>query len=194
MIWRYRNPFSQWQHSFQRKLRFHWLKFLRQRHVAVARQSPVTWYIVIHLSHHWFSCPTSSNHLKQWLNVTETINNKPRGNLNQNTHITKKLTFKMSSAKCRSFCSLIIGLYNNKYRHINIPPVNKPKPVQSQLSGNVTWINYYEVCTFPKNISRGPFYQPIIKHKIRMGVDNHFICLTTTLWGDVSWPLRTRDK
>ena len=27
-IWRCRNPFSQWQRSFQRKLRSHWLKFV----------------------------------------------------------------------------------------------------------------------------------------------------------------------
>ena len=40
-IWRCRKPFSQWQPSFQRKLRSHWLKFLRQRHVAVVRQVPV---------------------------------------------------------------------------------------------------------------------------------------------------------
>ena len=39
-IWRCRKPFSQWQRSFQRKLRSHWLKFLRQRHVAVLRQGP----------------------------------------------------------------------------------------------------------------------------------------------------------
>ena len=35
-----RNPSNQWQRSFQRKLRSHWLKLLRQRHVAVVRQSP----------------------------------------------------------------------------------------------------------------------------------------------------------
>ena len=40
VIWRCRNPFSQWQRSFQRKLRSHWLKFLRRRHVAVVRQGP----------------------------------------------------------------------------------------------------------------------------------------------------------
>ena len=40
-IWRCRKPFSQWQRSFQRKLRSHWLKFLRQRHVALVRQGPV---------------------------------------------------------------------------------------------------------------------------------------------------------
>ena len=39
-IWRCRKPFSQWQHSFHRKLPSHWLKFLRQRHVAVVRQGP----------------------------------------------------------------------------------------------------------------------------------------------------------
>ena len=39
-IWRCRNPFSQWQRSFQRKLRSHWLKFLQQRHVAAVRQGP----------------------------------------------------------------------------------------------------------------------------------------------------------
>ena len=37
-IWRCRKPFGQWQRSFQRKLRSHWLKFLRQRHVAVVKQ------------------------------------------------------------------------------------------------------------------------------------------------------------
>ena len=37
-IWRCRKPFNQWQ---QRKLRCHWLKFLRQRHVAVVGQGPV---------------------------------------------------------------------------------------------------------------------------------------------------------
>ena len=39
-IWRCRNSFSQWQRSFQRNMRFHWLKFLRQRHVAVVRRGP----------------------------------------------------------------------------------------------------------------------------------------------------------
>ena len=39
-IWHCHNPFSQWQCSFQRKLRCHWLKFLRQHHVTVIRQGP----------------------------------------------------------------------------------------------------------------------------------------------------------
>ena len=39
-IWRCGKLFSQWHRSFQRKLRCHWLKFLRQRHVAVVRQGP----------------------------------------------------------------------------------------------------------------------------------------------------------
>ena len=39
-IWSCRNPFSQWMHSFLWKLRSHWLKVLRQRHVAVVRQGP----------------------------------------------------------------------------------------------------------------------------------------------------------
>ena len=36
--WRYRNPFSQWQHNSQWKLRSHWPEVLRQRHIAVAIQ------------------------------------------------------------------------------------------------------------------------------------------------------------
>ena len=39
-IWHCRNPFSQWERSFQRKLRSHWLKFLRQCHIAGVRQGP----------------------------------------------------------------------------------------------------------------------------------------------------------
>ena len=39
-IWRCRKPFSQWQCSFQRKLRSHWVKFLRQRRVAIVKQRP----------------------------------------------------------------------------------------------------------------------------------------------------------
>ena len=39
-IWRCRKNSSQWQCRFQRKLHSHWLKFLRQRHVAVVRQGP----------------------------------------------------------------------------------------------------------------------------------------------------------
>ena len=39
-IWRCRKPFSRWQHSFQRKLRSHWLKFLWQHHVTIVRQGP----------------------------------------------------------------------------------------------------------------------------------------------------------
>ena len=39
-IWRCHKNASQWQHSFQWKLCSHWLKFLRQRHVAVVRQGP----------------------------------------------------------------------------------------------------------------------------------------------------------
>ena len=38
-IWRCRKNSSQWQRSFQWKLYSHWLKFLRQRHVAVVRQA-----------------------------------------------------------------------------------------------------------------------------------------------------------
>ena len=41
VIWRCGKPFGQWQHSFHRKPHCHWLKFLRQRHVAVVRQGPV---------------------------------------------------------------------------------------------------------------------------------------------------------
>ena len=37
---RCRNPFSQWQRSFQRKLRHHWPKFSQQHHVATIRQCP----------------------------------------------------------------------------------------------------------------------------------------------------------
>ena len=40
-IWRCRKNSSQWLRSFQWKLHSHWLKFLRQRHVAVVRQGPV---------------------------------------------------------------------------------------------------------------------------------------------------------
>ena len=39
-ILRCRKNSSQWQRSFQWKLHSHWLKFLRQRHVAVVRQGP----------------------------------------------------------------------------------------------------------------------------------------------------------
>ena len=39
-IWRCRKNSSQWQRSFQWKLRSHRLKFLRQRHVAGVRQGP----------------------------------------------------------------------------------------------------------------------------------------------------------
>ena len=35
-IWRCRNPFSQWQRIFQRKLRSHWLKFLRHQAITWA--------------------------------------------------------------------------------------------------------------------------------------------------------------
>ena len=40
VIWRCRKPFNQWQRSSQRKLRSHWLKFLRQCHVVIIRQDP----------------------------------------------------------------------------------------------------------------------------------------------------------
>ena len=39
-IWRCHNNSSQWQRSFQWKLRSHWLKFLWRHHVAVVRQGP----------------------------------------------------------------------------------------------------------------------------------------------------------
>ena len=39
--WRCRDNFSQLERSFQRKLRCHWLKGLRQRQVVVVRQGPV---------------------------------------------------------------------------------------------------------------------------------------------------------
>ena len=46
-IWRCRKNSSQLQRSFQWKLRSHWLKFLRQRHVAVVRQDPRLAMLVI---------------------------------------------------------------------------------------------------------------------------------------------------
>ena len=46
-IWRGRNNFSQWPRSFQRKLRCQWLKFLRQRHVAVVIQVPGLSYFLV---------------------------------------------------------------------------------------------------------------------------------------------------
>ena len=39
-FWSCRKNFRQWQRSFQWKLRPHWLKFLRQRYVAVVVQGP----------------------------------------------------------------------------------------------------------------------------------------------------------
>ena len=45
-IWSCRNPFSQWQRSFQRKLHSHSLKFLRQDHGAAVKQG---------MSHHHIS-------------------------------------------------------------------------------------------------------------------------------------------
>ena len=39
-IWQCCNPFSQWQRCFQGKLGSHWLKVLRQGHMAVVKQSP----------------------------------------------------------------------------------------------------------------------------------------------------------
>ena len=41
-IWRYRKTLSQWQCSFHRKLRSHWLKGLRQRQIAVVYRTVAT--------------------------------------------------------------------------------------------------------------------------------------------------------
>ena len=49
-IWRCRNPFSEWQHSFQWKLQCHWLKGLRQHHVAAVIQD--TGDLSRHDAHH----------------------------------------------------------------------------------------------------------------------------------------------
>ena len=43
--WRCRKNFSQWERSFLWKLRFHWLKGLRQRQIAVVRQGSGTPHI-----------------------------------------------------------------------------------------------------------------------------------------------------
>ena len=40
-MWRCRNPFNQWRHSFQWKLGSHWLTVLRQRHIVAVISSPV---------------------------------------------------------------------------------------------------------------------------------------------------------
>ena len=95
-IWRCRKNSTRWQRSFQWKLRSHWLKFLRQRHVAVVRQgqglhtsgvrftcikqSPLTWGV---RGFHTASCqwglilfPTSASeetrgHIRdEWYNRT----------------------------------------------------------------------------------------------------------------------------
>ena len=46
VIWHCRNPFSQWEPSFHRKLRSHWPKVLRQRYVAIVVQGPGKWTIL----------------------------------------------------------------------------------------------------------------------------------------------------
>ena len=46
-IWRCCNSFNQWQHSSQRKLRSHWLKFLWQRHVAIVKQGPGLHLVIV---------------------------------------------------------------------------------------------------------------------------------------------------
>ena len=72
-IWRCRNPFSQWQCSFQKKLHPHWLKFLRQRHVAVIRlglghkQSAIISYLSFHC---WSVKSKLISFLQQWSNKT----------------------------------------------------------------------------------------------------------------------------
>ena len=38
-----RKNFSQWHHSFQRKLRSHWLKFLRHVAITLVIQGPAMW-------------------------------------------------------------------------------------------------------------------------------------------------------
>ena len=47
-IWWCHNPFSQWECSFQRKLHSHWLKFLRQHHVAVVIQA-LLWHMLLYV-------------------------------------------------------------------------------------------------------------------------------------------------
>ena len=48
-IWRFRKTFSQWEYSFQWKLRCHWLKELRQSQIIVAIQDTVvTWGVNYH--------------------------------------------------------------------------------------------------------------------------------------------------
>ena len=58
-IWRCRKNSSQWRHSFQWKLSSHWLKFLRQRHVAVKR-GPALW-CPLTTTHTGLSSPSSSS-------------------------------------------------------------------------------------------------------------------------------------
>ena len=50
--WHCRKNFSQWERSFQRKLRCHWLKGLQQRQIAVVRQG------LAGNLHHWRSIAT----------------------------------------------------------------------------------------------------------------------------------------
>ena len=47
VIRRCRNPFSQGQCRFQRKLRSHCIQFLRQHHVAVVKQGPVLYLAIL---------------------------------------------------------------------------------------------------------------------------------------------------
>ena len=47
VIRRCRNPFSQGQCSCQRKLRSHWIHFLRQHHVAGVKQGPVLYLAIL---------------------------------------------------------------------------------------------------------------------------------------------------
>ena len=55
-IRRCRKSFRQWQHSSQWRLRSHWPKFLRQRHIAVIIQGHVKTYCVKNLNRHFIRC------------------------------------------------------------------------------------------------------------------------------------------
>ena len=79
VTWRYRKNFREWERSCQRKLRYHWLKELRQRTIAVVRQGPgprLSWYwqwilYTVDFLRHWLQMITDIS----WFTIALTANN-----------------------------------------------------------------------------------------------------------------------
>ena len=130
VIWRCCNPFNQWQHSFQWKLRCLWLKFLRQCCVAIVMQDPgITLCCVLLRFGNGQFHPYPSG-LLHW----------HRGNLSIPVHAKKHAVCKMAASLFMPLCVLAVQTTLTHWGRARWLPL-----WQTTFSSAFLWIKTFEV-------------------------------------------------